>query len=286
MLLAGSTTAAIIACSVTKAECTEVNEHQDKDLCNNLLWAVAWKQTSAEYFALCYQAYNLAKMRIDHSLHKKALQENTLAKRRTNNKPLAVIVDMDETVLHASSYWGHLVKNNKDFFNDAIWDEWIPKNLATAVPGAIDFLNYCQQQSVAVFYVTSRNQGTNTYQYALDQLKLLKFPYADKEHLYVFTESSDKTPAREKIAKSYQVVLLIGDNLNDYHRDYYVKDVDQRFALMEKNRDHWGTKFILLPNPTDGHWVRAIFGDSEPEPTEDNRRLLKAAAMRKAWDGH
>jgi hypothetical protein len=41
----------------------------------------------------------------------------------------------------------------------------------------------------------------------------------------------------------------------------------------------------VLPNPTDGHWVRAIFGESEPAPTDKNRSKLKAAAMHEAWDG-
>jgi predicted secreted acid phosphatase len=54
---------------------------------------------------------------------------------------------------------------------------------------------------------------------------------------------------------------------------------------MERDRKEFGDKFILLPNPTDGHWVRAIFGDSEPLPTEDNRDILKAAATRRAWNG-
>ena len=61
---------------------------------------------------------------------------------------------------------------------------------------------------------------------------------------------------------------------------------DERLALMERDRDHWGREFIVLPNPTDGHWVRAIFGDSEPAPTDENRRLLKAAATQIAWDGN
>ena len=25
-------------------------------------------------------------------------------------------------------------------------------------------------------------------------------------------------------------------------------------------------KFVIFPNPTDGHWIRAIFGESEPQP--------------------
>jgi len=281
MLLTGSASVGITTITDTKAALVNKLKSQDEELHNNLLWAVAWKQTAAEYSALCYQAYNLARLRLDLTI-----QTNSSGDSNFRKKPLAIIVDIDDTVLHAKSYWGHLVKKNKDFFDDSIWDAWIPKNLMTAVPGSLDFLNYCAQQSVEVFYVTSRNQGTKTKQYALDQLKLLKFPFVDDRHLYLFTGTSDKTPARKKIAESYEVVLLIGDNLNDYSRDYTVNDIDQRLALMERDKELWGTKFILLPNPTDGHWVRAIFGDSEPDPTDENRRLLKAAASRDAWDGH
>jgi 5'-nucleotidase (lipoprotein e(P4) family) len=268
LLLAGG---AIVSVSTAVAD----DAPADEGLNNNLLWAVAWKQTAAEYRALCYQAYNLARMRLDIALQQ----------RKAGDRPLAIITDMDNTMLHVGSYWGYLVNENIDFFDDAIWDEWLPNNLVTAVPGSRDFFNYCEEQGVEVFYVTSRNQGERTYEYALAQLKYLEVPFADEEHLYVFRESSDKTPAREKIAEKFNVVVLLGDNLNDYKRDYYVKDVDERLNLMERDRADWGTKFILLPNPTDGNWVRAIFGESEPLPTDENRRKLKAAATRLAWDG-
>ena len=252
---------------------------QDSAGCNSirnpLLWAMAYKQTAAEFHALCYQAYNLARMRIDLAL----------ARHDPGDRPLALIADMDNTILHAFSYWGYLINEGKDFFDDAIWDEWLPNNLITAVPGSNDFFHYCESKDVEVFYVTNRNQGERTFEYALAHLRHLKFPYANAENLFVFRESSDKTPARRRIEESHEVVLMLGDNLNDYRRDYYVKDIDERRALMERDRDDWGSKFILLPNPTDGHWVRAIFGDSEPAPTDENRRLLKNAATRVAWDG-
>lgn len=244
-------------------------------LSNSLLWALAWKQTAAEYFALCHQAYNLARL----------LLEKELGQKTADSPPLAIITDMDDTIIHAGSYWGHLVNENLEFFDDSIWDEWLPNNLVTAVPGALDFFRYCQEQGVEVYYVTSRNQGERTYEYALAQLQLMQFPYADEDHLTVFRDSSDKSPAREKIAQTHTVPFLIGDNLNDYKRDYYVKDVDERLRLMERDKAEFGSKFVLLPNPTDGHWVRAIFGDSEPKENDDNRRILKNAATRKAWDG-
>ena len=267
LLAAGlsSSVAAIAACH-TKEPNVQVPR-------NALLWAVAWKQTAAEYQALCHQAYNLARLRLDQALA------------ANHQKPLAVITDVDDTVLHAGSYWGHLVDLDRDFFDDALWDEWIPENLATAVPGSREFLRHCEENEVEAFYVTSRDQGENTFDYALRQLELLDMPFADEAHLTVFRDSSDKSPARDRIAESHEIVLYIGDNLNDYKRDYYVADVDERLALMERDREDFGNRFILLPNPTDGHWVRAIFGESEPAESAENLRTLAAAATRNAWDG-
>ena len=272
MLLAGG---AALPLAASRSSAGEGDNAEPCETNNALLWAVAWKQTAAEFRALCHQAYNLARMQLDLAL----------AAHNANDKPLAVIADMDDTILHADSYWGYLVEQNREFFDDAIWDEWLPLNLSTVVPGSLDFFNYCFKQGVEVFYVTSRNQGDRTYEYALNQLREFEFPYANENHLTVFKESSDKSPARDAIEASHEVALLIGDNLNDYKRDYYSKDIDERMALMERDRAEFGHKFILLPNPTDGHWVRAIFGDSEPAPSDDNRQKLRGAATRSAWHG-
>jgi 5'-nucleotidase (lipoprotein e(P4) family) len=243
---------------------------------NALLWAVAWKQTAAEYFALCHQAYNLARMLLDQDL----------TAGRGGERPVAIVTDVDDTIIHAASYWGHLINEGREFFDDGVWDEWLPRNLITAVPGALDFFRYCRSKDVEVFYVTNRNQGERTFEFALKQLQELEFPFADAAHLTVFRDSSDKSPARAKIAATHHVPFLIGDNLNDFKRDYYVADVGQRRALMERDSAEFGTRFVVLPNPTDGHWVRAIFGDSEPPATDENRSTLKAAATTSAWDGN
>lgn len=270
LLLAGSACAGLMP--ATGAASTGEADHSP---CNSLLWALAYKQTAAEFYALCHQAYNLARMRIDAAL----------AAHEPGDRPLAVITDVDDTIMHSLGYWGHLVNEGKDFFDDEIWDDWLSRNEVTPVPGALDFFKYCASNGMAVFYVTNRDQGERTFQYALTQLKHLNFPIEGQENLFVFRESSDKTPARRKIEENYDIALMLGDNLNDYRRDYYVSDVDERRSLMERDRDDWGTKFVLLPNPTDGHWVRALFGESEPRPTDENRRILLAAATRVAWDG-
>ena len=243
---------------------------------NALLYAVAWKQTAAEYRALYYQGYNVARMHV----------ESALASHKEGDKPLAVVTDMDDTVLQPLEYWGYLVENNKDFFDDPVWDAWIPTNGVIAAPGAKAFFDYCAENNIEVFYITSREQGENTYAYALEHLKHLDFPYADEDHLTVFRDTSNKEGRQNEIMTDYDVVVFLGDNLNDFRRKYYIKgDVDARIAAMEEDKALFGEKYILFPNPTDGHWMAAIFGQSEPEANDANRLKMKEAATKMAWDG-
>ena len=56
--------------------------------------SVLWQQQSAEYRALAYQAYNLAKLQLD----------NILQSENTSDKPLAIVTDVDETVIDNSPF--------------------------------------------------------------------------------------------------------------------------------------------------------------------------------------
>lgn len=49
-----------------------------------------------------------------------------------------------------------------------------------------------------MFYVTSRDQGEGTYGYALKNLQDLSFPYADKDHLTVLVDTSNKEKEQKK----------------------------------------------------------------------------------------
>ncbi len=241
---------------------------ENQDIRNPLLYAVAWKQTAAEYRALYYQGFNIARMRV----------QNAIDNRKEGDLPLAVVSDVDDTLVHAMEYWGRLIEENIDFFDDSIWDQWIPLNEITATPGASKFLEFCRENNVEVFYVTSRDQGENTYQYALKNLQSLNFPYLDQQHLFVLTQSSNKEPVQNQISRNYNIVVFLGDNLNDFRRKFYSSSIDARQELMEQDKDKFGSQFILFPNPTDGHWLRAIFGESEPSPTDSNRKILRRAA--------
>jgi 5'-nucleotidase (lipoprotein e(P4) family) len=245
----------------------------DSNIENNLMMAMAWKQTAAEFRALYHQGFNIARMRVEIALSQK--QDDSL--------PLAIISDVDETLLLANDYWGYLITQGQDFFNDASWDRWIEENRSVASPGALEFLNFCVSNSVEIFYVTNRDQGETTVQLAIENLNAVGFPLVDTAHLRVLRESSNKELVQQRIREDYEVVALLGDNLNDFARRYYSTDIDQRMSLMEQDKDRYGRDYIIFPNPTDGHWIRAIFGESEPAGSDENRGILKDAATRAAW---
>ncbi|MEP4099586.1 HAD family acid phosphatase, partial [Paraglaciecola sp.] len=132
---------------------------------------------------------------------------------------------------------------------------------------------------VEIFYITSREQGENTFEYALGNIRHLGFPLKDESHLTVLRDTSNKEIRQNEIMKDYDIAVFLGDNLNDFRRKYYVKDdVDGRKKKMKEDRAMFGKKYVLFPNPTDGHWMASIFGESEPDANDQNRAMLKEAA--------
>ena len=102
---------------------------------NALAVAVAWKETSAEYEALYLQGFNVARMHVDRAL-------------RDGRRSLAVISDLDDTVLDTRDYWREVLEADAQLFEDARWDLWVAKNKVRASPGALDFLNFCRDSGV------------------------------------------------------------------------------------------------------------------------------------------
>ena len=90
-------------------------------------------------------------------------------------------------------------------------------------------------------------------------LEALGFPDVDEKHLLLRTDSSDKQERRDRVAAEYEVALLLGDNLNDFSSAFSKKGVAERFAETDRIKGQWGTRFIVLPNPTYGDWEGAVY---------------------------
>jgi 5'-nucleotidase (lipoprotein e(P4) family) len=231
--------------------------------------AVLWQQSSGERRALSYQAFALARMMLDRDLRMN----------RRLKKPRAVIVDLDETILDNSLNEGMQVKNHVNF-NQKDWTEWVNRAEATAVPGSVEFLNYAAAHGVTVFYITNRNdiqkQGTAA------NLKKLGFPNVNDQTLLVQTDpkNSSKEPRRQSVAAKYRVVLLMGDDLNDFAKVFEdSKTVESRIAASDQFKNEFGKRFIVLPNAMYGNWETAIYGRSglsEEEKAAKRKNALKA----------
>jgi 5'-nucleotidase (lipoprotein e(P4) family) len=231
--------------------------------------AVAWRATSAEREMLYRQNFNVAHDRLTAAL----------ASRQPDHKPLAVVTDIDDTVLDSNTYWNQVIGSGRQAFDDGLWDDWVENNGPTAAPGAVEFLDYATSHGVEVFYISSRDQGENTQKYAIANLAAAGLPFADPSHVTMLRDSSDKEPAQRAVEQRFSVPVMLGDNLNDFKRVYYGTSVSERRKLAQQDAAEFGRRFIVFPNPTDGHWVHAIFGESEPADTPDYHRTLRNAAQ-------
>ena len=208
------------------------------------LLAVLYHQKSAEYKAVCYQTFNIARLLIDLKLKKVNLERIP-----------AIIVDVDETIIDNSPYEGKIIKDKKDY--PYLWDDWCKKGIAQPLPGAVEFLNYAKSKSVEVFYITNRKsyllEGT------LKNLKAFNFPFADEEHILMRTTDNSKEGRRKVISSKYNVILLIGDNLADFSNVFENKSINDRKTEVDKFKLLWGDKFLILPNTMYGDWEGAIY---------------------------
>jgi len=222
-------------------------------------WAAAWQQQAGEYKALCYQAYNLARMRLDILLQ----QQYT--------KPVAIVTDIDETVLDNSPYQVHQALRSAAY-SDSSWVEWTARVDCDTVPGALSFLRYAKNKGVAVFYITNRLEEERAA--TLKDLQRWGFPDAADEHLTMKTTTSGKETRRKKVADNFEILLLIGDNLSDFSAVFDKKPSHERNDQAKNNAAMFGKKFIVLPNAMYGDWDGAIYQYQYDLPPKEKENMI------------
>ncbi|MEO1513436.1 MAG: 5'-nucleotidase, lipoprotein e(P4) family [Bacteroidota bacterium] len=203
--------------------------------------SVLWQQLSAEYKALCHQAFNLAKFQLDEILRQD----------QGDGKPLAIVTDIDETLLNNSPFNAKMIETDENYSKEN-WIKWGLLEQATAVPGSLEFLKYAESKGVQVFYISNR------YVVQLKEtqanLKKLGYPFVDDKHILLREKTSGKEERRQIVLKENKVIMLLGDNLSDFTDSFDSKPTAQRNELAETAKDNFGTKFIVLPNPMYGDW--------------------------------
>ena len=214
---------------------------------HNNLHALLFQATSAEYIALCLQAYQLARHAFRDRLNS-----------GTFRNP-AVVYDLDETVLDNHAYQAWQIKTGTNY-DATSWNRWCNAVQAEAVPGAIEFIQYVEQAGATPIFITSRDKSTR--EATLKNLNLLgalndkdleselNWAHAGDttilaQNTRLFMAGMDKVTTagpsggKEWIlknkfdqrswvvgARGFEIILSVGDNLGDY-AEYYGKVYDK-----------------------------------------------------------
>ena len=254
-MLAAPTRAQIAGPLVTPAP-FRTEDPSDRGVDANL-----YMQTSAEYRAACYQAYNLATTRLQPAL---------AAARATNPaaRP-AVIMDLDETVFDNAGYQSTQIRKNLAF-DQRSWDQWEEKypDEVRLVPGAKDFIVAVEALGITVVHISNRREKYRAQaRRALDRLGI---PIQGDHQLRLSTDTTDKSKRRQDVERDYAVLLLIGDNLRDFDEQFKAATlktktpdaveaaIQGRKARVDANRPLWGERWIIIPNPAYGEWTRPL----------------------------
>lgn len=245
--------------------------------------ATAWVQTSAEYRACALQAWRSARLALERALKDRrwtAALEQTGDARRL---PPAVIVDIDETVLDNSPGQARFLLEGDGRYSQKQWEQWTSEARAEPVPGAAEFLQAAAARGVTVFYIS--NRGRQEAEATRRNLIGKGFPFRDQaagdlgDVLLLRGErpewTSDKSSRRAAVAARYRVLLLCGDDLNDFFPARL--QPEERAAKARAYDSWWGERWIILPNPMYGSWEDALYGyDRTMKPAEVQQRKLKA----------
>ena len=197
-----------------------------------------WHKNSGEYVALCHQAFNIAKLKLDNAIEK------------NYSKKLAIVIDIDETILNNTPYNEMLIDSSKTF-NQKSWSKWVNKKIATPIPGSLNFLNYAKLKGVELIYLSNRK--IENYNPTMENLISVGFPFDNKTIMLLRDENTEKT-SRRKSLNDYEVILMLGDNLSDFSSIFENKSNIQRTKSVDSLSNMFGDKFIVIPNLIYGDW--------------------------------
>ena len=257
---------------------------KEKELDNSLqaqsMLSVLYAQSSAEYEASNIQTYVNAKSALDRALNDLSWTAAIEQKKNFENKPPAIILDIDETVLNNIPFQARSIINGQSY--PVGWLEWMLEESSDAVAGVSEFLEYAQSKGVKIFYVTNRIAVAEDA--TRNNIKKLGLPLdADRDVLLMKDENgwtSDKVSRRELIAKDYRVLLLIGDQLGDFlPLDETTLELDLRKNLADTYKHMWGSKWFMITNPMYGRWEASIYNNEYPD-TEDELMQMRLEALK------
>lgn len=189
-------------------------------------------------------------------------------------KPLAVVLDIDETALLNTGY-EYDQAAQKRTYDPKRWSDWERTGIHAMrpVPGALPALQAIRAAGIKVIFNSNRSLENAAYtEMALDAAGL--GPARHLKELFVTGDvpgGSAKDSRREIIARRYCVVAMAGDQLGDFS-DLFNSSGLQVFDRRELAQGPhiarlWGNGWFVLPNPVYGTGVKGNFDDIFPIDT-------------------
>ena len=248
-----------------------------------LVGAAAW-QMSAEAHALMMQGFHLAQSNIDDMVAMADnnqqgyhwIEENGQRKLFYEAKQVAVVCDIDDTLVDGVHYTANIIGQNGAWNNKAFTD-FIQSNGCTALPGAIRFANHCVENGIALFYVTNRyDQGYKLSEegyagqegYQKDDGTVIgssSFDIFGKTTYDITMESMAKLgfPINDPNAANYNnnAILIVNDNkLNGSSKEWVRRGITEGCSMKTGERVQESTAY---PETVDisSHHIAMLLGD-------------------------
>ncbi|MEM1057313.1 MAG: HAD family acid phosphatase [Bacteroidota bacterium] len=200
---------------------------------------IRWVRRSAEHRAVYAQTYRAA------GLHLRAVADTLSA------RDWAVVLDADETLLDNSLYQRERAEIGLGFTPET-WNDWVRREEATALPGAVAFTSLIRDLGGRVVVVTNRDD------IVCDETRRnLAAVGIAVDGVLCKDEGSDKNVRFARVERGeleglppLTVVMWLGDNIGDFPR----LSQDVRFEG-EDALSLFGSQYWAFPNPMYGSWT-------------------------------
>ena len=240
-----------------------------------------WLYGSGEGAAASLQAYDALRDHVVRTARARPSDSVVLADGATlatpmfvpcGAKPLAVVLDVDETAIQNLGYeYDEAVRGRS--FDSAIWNRWERTGAGSvaAMPGAADALRAIRAAGVEVIFNSNRDAETGSHTEAALNFAGLG-PARHGETLFLQGDvgsGSGKDPRRAAIAERWCVIAMAGDQLGDFSDLFNARTLPvrerRRAAASGPYAGLWGNGWFLLSNPVYGPSLRGGFDDVVPE---------------------
>ena len=196
-----------------------------------------------------------------------------------------MILDVDESILDNSGYQAWMTLNDTTF-DPKTWNAYVNTVTSLAIPGAVEFARYADGAGrQGLLHLEPHRRGGSRRRARTSRSSASRWA-ASVDTMLMTSKQPDwgsaKGTRRAFIAKSYRILLNVGDNFADFVDEYRGTEAE-RLKVMEQHKDRWGREWIMIANPSYGSFESAPF-NHDFKLSEDDRRKAKRGVL-DAWPG-